>query len=139
METVILKTLKYQISLPTVHTFLFRYLNAAHTYRELTFLTQFILETSLYSYELVTKYSPSQLAAAAVLIGRKAVGRNSWSPTLLKYTEYREEDIKPIARAVFAEHKNLRSSLTAVKQKYHHEKYLKVAGIMLPSEADLWD
>lgn len=137
METVILKTLKYQISLPTAHTFLFRYLNAAHTYRELTFLTQFILETSLYGYELVTKYSPSQLAAAAVLIGRKAVGRNSWSPTLLKYTQYREEDIKPIARVMLAEKKSLRSSLTAVKQKYHLEKYLKVAGIMLPSESEL--
>ena len=137
METVILNTLKYQISLPTAHTFLVRYLNAAHTYRELTFLTQFILETSLYSYELVTKYSPSQLAAAAVLIGRKAVGRNSWSPTLLKYTEYREEDIKPIARVMLAEKKSLRSSLTAVKQKYHLEKYLKVAGVMLPSESEL--
>ncbi|KAL3771456.1 hypothetical protein ACHAW5_000111 [Stephanodiscus triporus] len=57
------------------------------------------------------KYKPSQLAAAAVLIGRKAIGRNIWSPTLLKYSDYREEDVIPVARDVIAKMKKEMSPL----------------------------
>ena len=49
------------------------------------------------SYGMLTRFKPSQLAAAAVLIGRKALGRNAWSPTLLKYSDYRREDVTPVA------------------------------------------
>lgn len=134
METNILKALNYQISLPTSHNFLLRFLNAAHADKKLVFLTQFILETSLHSYELVIKYTSSQLAAAAVLIGRISIGRNNWSPTLVKYAEYSEEDVIPIARDVMEENKKLRFGLTAVKRKYSRDKYLKVASAALPSE-----
>lgn len=134
MESIILKTLNYQISLPTAHKFLLRFLNASHTDRKLTFLTQYILETSLHSYELAIKYTPSKLAAAAVLIGRNAIGRYNWSPTLVKYTDYVEEDIIPVAREVLEEKRKLRGDLTAVKRKYSREKYFNVADSILPSE-----
>jgi len=134
METTILKALNYQISLPTSHSFLLRFLNAAHADRKLVFLTQYLLETSLHSYDLVVKYTPSQLAAATILIGRVAIGRNNWSPTLVKYAEYSEEDIIPIARDLMEENKKLRFGLTAVKRKYSRDKYLKVASAVLPSE-----
>jgi len=134
METTILKALNYQISLPTSHNFLLRFLNAAHADRKLVFLTQYLLETSLHSYNLVIKYTPSQLAAATILIGRVAIGRNNWSPTLVKYAEYSEEDIIPIARDLMEENKKLRFGLTAVKRKYSRDKYLKVASAVLPSE-----
>jgi len=134
METTILKALNYQISLPTSHSFLLRFLNAAHADRKLVFLTQYLLETSLHSYKLVVKYTPSQLAAATILIGRVAIGRNNWSPTLVKYAEYSEEDIIPIARDLMEENKKLRFGLTAVKRKYSRDKYLKVASAVLPSE-----
>ena len=113
-----------------------RYLKAAHADKKIVQLSCYILDGTLQSYNML-HYLPSQLAAASIYIARRTVGRNSWSPTLLKYTEYREDDIKPIARVMLAENKSLRSSLTAVKQKYHREKYLKVAGIMLPSESEL--
>eukprot|EP00984_Skeletonema_dohrnii_P038108 scaffold40964_cov155-Skeletonema_dohrnii-CCMP3373.AAC.1 len=116
METTILKVLNYQISLPTPHSFLLRFLNAAHADRS--------------SF----KYTPSQLAAATILIGRVAIGRNNWSPTLVKYAEYSEEDIIPIARDLMEENKKLRFGLTAVKRKYSRDKYLKVASAVLPSE-----
>ena len=74
------------------------------------------------------------MAAAAVLIGRVAIGRNNWSPTLVKYADYSEEEILPIARDVMEENKKLRLGLTAVKRKYSRDKYYKVAGTVLPSE-----
>jgi hypothetical protein len=134
METIILKALNYQISLPTAHNFLMRFLNAAHADRTLVFLTQYILDLSLHSYNLAINYTPSQLAAATVLIGRAAIGRNNWSPTLVKYAEYSEEEIIPIARFVMEENKKLRFNLTAVKRKYSHDKYHKVTCAVLPSE-----
>jgi hypothetical protein len=74
------------------------------------------------------------LAAAAVLIGRNAIGRYNWSPTLVKYTDYVEEDIIPVAREVLEEKRKLRGDLTAVKRKYSREKYFNVADSILPSE-----
>ena len=137
METTILKALSYQISLPTSHTFLRRFLVAAHADRKLEFLTQHILETSLHSYNMVVKYTPSELAAASILIGRLSIGRHRWSPTLEKYAGYTEEDITPIARNVMEENKKLRFGLTAVKRKYSRGRYHKVSGVALPSTSVL--
>ena len=134
METTILKALDYQISLPTSYQFLLRFLNASHADRKFVFLTRYILETSLHSYQLVIKYTPSQLAAAVVLMGRNAIGCNNWSPTLEKYAEYSEEDILPIAYDMITENKGLRFGLTAVKRKYSLNRHLKVANVVLPSE-----
>ena len=88
----------------------------------------------MHSYGLVIKYTPSQLAAAAVLIGRHAIGCYNWSPTLEKYAEYSEEDVTPIARDVIKENKGLRFGLTAVKRKFSLVRHLKVANVVLPSE-----
>ncbi len=62
----ILEKLEYQITIPSAHTILIQYLTAAHVVKK-----------------IVTKEQhqpPSQLAAAAVVIARRTVGRNAWSP-----------------------------------------------------------
>ena len=102
MEETILKTLEYQITIPSAHAFLVRYLKAAHADKKIVQLSCYILDGTLQSYQLL-HYLPSQLAAAAVFIARRSVGRNSWSPTLLKYAEYCEEEVIPVARAILAE------------------------------------
>ena len=72
MEEKILKALNYQISIPTIYKFFIRYLNAGHTNKKLIFLSSYMLEKSLLGYGMI-KYKPSQLATAAVLVGRHAV------------------------------------------------------------------
>lgn len=62
-------------------------------------------------------FLPSQLAAAAVFIARRTVGRESWSPTLLRDANYSQEEIAPVARAVLAE-KVATGELCAVNKKY---------------------
>jgi hypothetical protein len=136
-EETILKTLNYQISIPTINNFLGRYLNAAHANLELCYLSSYIAEGSLHSYGMMKKYKPSLLAAAAVLIGRKAIGRNVWSPTLLKYSNYREEDVVPVARDMIAKMKKEMSSYTklvSLRKKYGSSRLKKVSSISLPSE-----
>jgi hypothetical protein len=94
MEKIILKKLEYQITIPSAHAFLVRYLKAAHADKKIVQLSCFILDGTLQSYNML-HYLPSQLAAAAVFIARRTVGHYAWSPTLLKYAQYREEDVKP--------------------------------------------
>ncbi|KAG7366896.1 cyclin-like protein [Nitzschia inconspicua] len=115
MEETILKTLEYNITIPSAHAFLVRFLKAAHADKKIVQLSCYILDGTLQSYNLL-HYLPSQLAAAAVFIARRTVGRNSWSPTLLKYADYREEDIAPVARAVMNEKSSASPELRAVNK-----------------------
>lgn len=133
MEETILKSLEYKITIPSAHAFLVRYLKAAHADRKIVQLSCYILDGTLQSYNLL-HYLPSQLAAAAVLIARKTVGRNAWSPTLLKYASYREEDIIPVARAVIAEKKSASPELRAVNKKYSSQRYGSVANTPLDDD-----
>ncbi|KAL7529687.1 hypothetical protein ACHAXR_003093 [Thalassiosira sp. AJA248-18] len=133
MEEIILKKLEYQITIPSAHAFLVRYLKAAHADKKIVQLSCFILDGTLQSYNML-HYTPSQLAAAAVLIARRTVGRRAWSPTLTKYAQYREEDILPVARAVLEEKSSGSPELRAVNNKYRLQRYGGVADIRLTSD-----
>lgn len=130
METSILNALQYKISVPTAHTFLVRYLKAGHADKTIAQVANYVLEGTLQSYPLL-KYLPSQLAAASVFIARSSTGRNPWSPTLLKYGEYCEEEIVPVARAILDTKSRKSSELTAVNKKYGARRYGRVANALL--------
>lgn len=108
-------------------------MKAAHADKKIVQLSCFILDGTLQSYNML-HYLPSQLAAAAVFIARRTVGRNAWSPTLLKYAQYCEEDIKPVARAVLAEKSDSPTELKAVNKKYTSSRYGGVANITISSD-----
>lgn len=133
MEETILKTLEYQITIPSAHAFLVRYLKAAHADKKIVQISCYILDGTLQSYNLL-HYLPSQLAAAAVLIARRCVGRNSWSPTLLKYAAYCEEEVIPVARAVVAEKSSASPELRAVNKKYSSSRYGQVANTIIRTD-----
>jgi hypothetical protein len=126
MEETILRTLKYQVTIPSAHAFLVRYLKAAHADRRMVQLACYILDGTLQSYKLLNFY-PSQLAAAAVFIARRCIGRNTWSPTLLVHAGYCEEEVIPVARAVLQEKFNSSPDLHAVNKKYSSSRYGNVA------------
>jgi len=131
MEETVLKALKYQITIPSAHAFLVRYLKAAHADKKMVQISCYILDGTLQSYNLL-RYLPSELAAASVLLARRIVGRNSWSPTLLKYAQYREESVVPIAREILAEKSASNAELKAVTKKYNSNRYGAVASICMP-------
>lgn len=126
MEEDILRVLEYQVTIPSAHAFLVRYLKAAHADKKIVQLSCYILDGTLQCYSLLD-YLPSQLAAAAVVIARHTVGRNAWSPTLLKYAKYREEDIIPIAKEILEAKNNPLPNLRAVYKKYSSNRYGSVA------------
>ena len=130
MEETVLKALEYNITVPSAHVFLVRHLKAGHADKKIVQLACYILDGTLQSYNLL-HYLPSQLAAAAVFIARRTVGRNGWSATMVKYSDYFEEEIIPVARAILAEKANSNQELRAVNKKYSSQRYGSVANSTL--------
>ena len=132
MEQRMLTSLNYRLTVPSAHSFLVRYLKAAHADKSIVQLSCYILDGTLLSYDLL-RFRPSQLTAAAVFVARKTVGRNPWSPTLGEYADYDHHEAADVARVVLkdrdAPHLNLES--TAIRKKYANIRYGSVANTQL--------
>ena len=139
MEEKILKTLNSIVTVPTPQTFLVRYLKAAKADKLMAQLASFLLDGTLLSLKKLTcKFLPSQMAAAAILLARRQVGRHNWSPTLVAYSSYREEHVLPVAKVLLEEkwRLSLNRELMALTKKYSKNKYGKVSHIdFLPLDA----
>ncbi|CAB9518873.1 B-type cyclin [Seminavis robusta] len=116
-EKSILKLLDFEIALPTAYHFLVRFLKLAHADKKMLRFSFYYLDSTLLSGSLLI-YLPSEIAAACVYLARLHVGKYGWSPTLLKYSRYSEEDVGPVARAIIEEHRELENELNAVRRKY---------------------
>lgn len=130
MESDILITLDYKLTVPTIHTFLCRYLKAAHADRTMVQLSCYLTERSLQEYGML-RFTPSQIAATAVLVARKSLNRHPWSPTLLKYTNYDEMDLAACADELRGAMNNPVNQQQAVYRKYSSTKFGAVAKMPL--------
>ena len=129
MEIAILTALDYKIMVPTAHHFLLRFLKAAHADKELVRISCWVMDGTLLSTKLM-RYLPSEIAAACVLIARHSIGRHGWSPTLLKYAKYKEEEVAPIARVILAEYSSfakIHPTLRGIKDKYESARFAAIA------------
>jgi G2/mitotic-specific cyclin-B, other len=134
-EGVIMKALDYQLTVPTIHTFLCRYLKAAHADRTMVQMACYLAERSLQEYSSL-KYPPSMIAAKAIHCSRMSLRRHPWSPTLVHYTRYDEPDMEACgndmreylkAAAAAAATSSSASQYTAVARKYSGSKFGGVA------------
>jgi cyclin B len=130
MEVTMLTALDFKVCRPTPMTFLERYQNVNGCTEAHRDLAQYLLELTLVEYSML-KYSPSRLAAAAVLLSNKLLRRQpSWKPAAVKHTRFTEQMLKECAKEMCglvenAEH----SSLQAVRKKFSQLKYHSVAKI----------
>ena len=92
-------------------------------------LARYMCERVLQQYNMV-KYLPSTIAAASVYLARKSLRHSPWSPTLLKYAKYAEDEILPCAQDITTI-MGSQSSLQAVKKKFTSSKYGSVANIQI--------
>jgi hypothetical protein len=131
MENQIVVALDYHLTLPTTHSFLCRFLKAAHADRMMVQMACYLAERSLQEYSMV-KYLPSVIAASAVCIARKSLRRHPWSPTLVKYTKYDEPDLVDcLAEMEAFNETTTTSSQQAVFKKYSNPKFGAVAKMPL--------
>jgi len=140
MEIDVLSFLGFQLSVPTIKTFLRRFIRAAHTsYRvppqALSHLANYLAELTLVDYSFL-KFLPSVIAASAVFLARWTLEQSDhpWNRTLEHYTSYKASELKA---AVLAMHKlqlNLNSSpLNAIREKYKQSKFESVADMTSPN------
>jgi len=130
MEVTMLGALDFKICRPTPMQFFERYQAAnccSETHRDLAL---YMLELALVDYNMI-KYSPSHLAAAAVLLSNKLLRRRpSWPTALAEDTHFTELMLKECAKQMCMLLENAeQSTLQAVRKKFSQTKYHAVAKI----------
>ena len=132
MEGTILRQLKFDLSGPSVYTFLERYSKLLGA-SELTFnLALYLAELQLLEYGLL-KQPPSLLAAAALYLASKLTRPSAlaWNEATKTQSGHSEDEIKLVAREVLNLVQAQEKASTAAKKKYSQKKYLEVAKIHL--------
>ncbi|EFJ26373.1 hypothetical protein SELMODRAFT_412894 [Selaginella moellendorffii] len=140
MERQVLNNLRFELTTPTIKTFLRRFMRAAqasyHTPSlQLEFLGNFLAELSLVEYTFL-KYKPSMIAASAVFLAKLTVDptEDPWNGTLRHYTGYCASELAQCVRDIHELQCNTKGcGLPAVREKYKQHKFKCVATLAAPS------
>ncbi|XP_039164206.1 cyclin-A2-1 isoform X2 [Eucalyptus grandis] len=143
MESQVLNLLHFQLSVPTIKTFLRRFVQAAQVSSEvpsveLEYLANYLAELTLVEYSFL-KFLPSLMAASAVLLARWTLNQsdNPWNLTLEHYTKYKATELKAAVLALEDLQLNTSgSTLNAIREKYRQQK-CKCVATLTPSEPAL--
>ncbi|KNA21165.1 hypothetical protein SOVF_045530 [Spinacia oleracea] len=139
MERKVLNSLCFQLSVPTIKTFLRRYIHAAQaTYKDrlvdLEYLANYLAELTLVEFSFL-RFLPSLIAASAVFLARWTLDQSDypWNPTLEHYTCYKAAELRVTVTAMQDLQLNtINCTLNAIREKYRHEKYNCVANMSSP-------
>ncbi|KAI5669430.1 hypothetical protein M9H77_19283 [Catharanthus roseus] len=134
MESKVLNSLDFRLSVPTTKKFLRRFIQAAQvSYEvpsvELEFLANYLAELTLQEYSFL-KFLPSLIAASAVFLARWTIDQsdNPWNPTLEHYTNYKVLELKTTVIALQDLQLNTSAcALNAIREKYKQVKFKSVA------------
>ncbi|XP_030536004.1 G2/mitotic-specific cyclin-2-like [Rhodamnia argentea] len=124
MESLMLNSLQFNMSLPTPYVFIRRFLKAAESDKKLEVLSFFLIELSLVECEML-KFPPSLLAAAAVFTAQCTLyGFRQWTKTCEWHSNYTEAQLLECARMMVGFHqKAATGKLTGVHRKYCTSKF----------------
>ena len=133
MEMKLLVFFEYNVSSPTAHHFLERFLRVGgHNLASITaFRAAYFSERCLQEHEMLS-YKPSLVAAAAVYLAASMARDSPWTEQMQSCSGYSVEQLMPAARQM-SEHVNRnpitasRRPLHAVRKKFEGHKYLAVA------------
>jgi len=134
MEIRILATLNFDLGRPLPLHFLRRASKAGGVEAATHTLAKYIVELSLGVYNLCD-LPPSKLSAAALALAMRMLDPASslesvWSTSLLHYTKYTLEGIRPTIERLAAVLASAPSAkLATVYQKYSNKKFMKIARI----------
>jgi hypothetical protein len=132
MESLMLNTLGFNLTVPSALQFVGRFVKASGngTDKEFEMLSTYMAELMLQEYFMI-KYLPSMVAASAVYLSLKILGRSGWTSTMHRYTQYSEAALKNCSTDLFGLLKaaRLNPQLQAVKKKYSSAKFSEVANI----------
>jgi cyclin A len=123
MERTVLDALEFELTQPTIKTFLRRALRAAETDAKVEFLANYLCELSLLEYEML-RFAPSVVAAASVYLALATLSHTAWSATLTHYTALESGELAACVDALRRCHGDAqKSTLSAVREKYAQVKF----------------
>lgn len=129
MESFILNSLEFKLTVPTSLSFLKRFCKAAKVDTRTEFLANFLIELSLVDLQML-KFLPSMVAASALLIAIRNTHSGSWNATARYVSTYSEAHLEACVAHILVLAR-APSSLTAIRRKYGSSKFQQVAKIVL--------
>ncbi|XP_038003089.1 G2/mitotic-specific cyclin-B2 [Motacilla alba alba] len=131
MEITILKELNFDLGRPLPIHFLRRASKAGEADAKQHTLAKYLMELTLIDYDMV-HHRPSEIAAAALCLSQKVLGRKKWGTKQQYYTGYAEDSLvmtmKHMAKNVVKVNEKL-TKYTAITNKYASSKLLGVSNI----------
>lgn len=142
MERQILAELGFELTHPTLKTFLRRYIKAASGEISLDvtfeFLCSYLGELALLDYGLLG-YLPSKIAAGCVMFALYLLGKPRWSVTLEHYSNYSPQDLRSVVHALHQLFIGARTStLPASREKYSSPRLGSVSTLVSPENLPEW-
>jgi len=129
LEVDILTTLQFDIRFPLSYGFLRRFARCTRSDNKTLFLARYILETSLMEQDMI-EVIESKIAAGSLLLAFEMLHMNgAWDKTAKYYTGYDEKELYPLLANLNDMVLRLSKKRTAIRRKYSHEPYMKVAEI----------
>ncbi|XP_075394487.1 G2/mitotic-specific cyclin-B3 [Tenrec ecaudatus] len=127
METSILKTLNFDINIPTAYHFLRRYAKCLHANMKTLTLSRYICEMTLQEYDYIQERA-SKLAASSFLLALYMRKLDHWVPTLEYCSGYKISDLYPLVRQLnsMLTFQSCDSNLKTVYSKYSLRIYFEV-------------
>ena len=127
MESIMLNTLGFHLTVPTPLRFSERFLKIARATEEAKNLAKYFTELTLQEYKFL-KYLPSQVASASVFLAQKMTcSGQTWTADLEHHTGYTEKALGPVLADLHALAIKDPPKYRAVRKKYLNKKFLEVS------------
>lgn len=126
MELMMLSTLQFGLTVPTIYPFVKRGLQIVDADRTCVHMALYIAELSLLEYDLIS-ILPSTIAAGCVYLARKILQKTEpWNHMLEHYTSYdmQDADFESCVRQLYDLVRGARThKCQAIRKKYSYAKY----------------
>ena len=95
MEYKMLKKFEFNVTVISSYRFIERFTKLSQDKEPMFFFAQYLLELALVEYKMI-KYRPSMLAAGALYLSHKILGKSdSWPLKVEQYSGLKEKDVRP--------------------------------------------
>jgi len=123
MEGIILNKLKFEISVPTTHAFMSRFVKVASADQDTENLAAYIVDASMMEYSML-KYLPSVIATSAIVLAKKMLGHSTWTKEMQDHTGYTKSALTPCIKDMNqALCRGYHNKMTSLVKKYGDPKY----------------
>ena len=133
MEKDMLNTLGFHLTVPTPYQFMSRFSRLPTPTSNSSSSPPSSSRARCPDYSML-KHWKFLLAASAVYVAMKTLGKGEWNEVMEAHTRYTEAEIRPCANAMARlQRKSASASLSAVHKKYSNPKFMEVARLPAPA------